>query len=324
MISKDVIGIGLSNIDLVAHVEDSFLEKHKVAKGQALRFDDLSFARLRADLKQYEAVPGGCAANTVCGLAASGVPTAFYGKIGSDGFESLYRSSFRDFMVEYEVEASSKESSQCATLVTPDGERSFAYIDGASWDLDSNDIDENVISSARIICTEIYMLEFGASKTLPGKIASIAKEHKIPLVMKIMDQDFARRHADWIKRMAQEGVLTLLIGNHLNLPALAGTGNIDDTIDALRAIGCETVMTANKDGSYHISKENVLHHPAYVLTNPSNTTGAGDQFLAGFLMGMLEHRPVMDCLSYASTCARQILMLDSARPALSGRSGIRF
>jgi sugar/nucleoside kinase (ribokinase family) len=33
----DVIGIGLANIDLVAHVKDEFLAKHKLPKGRCER-----------------------------------------------------------------------------------------------------------------------------------------------------------------------------------------------------------------------------------------------------------------------------------------------
>lgn len=84
----DVCGIGLSNIDLVAYVDEKFLAAHKVIKGRAHKMDDLSFARLRSDLEQFDAIPGGCSANVLCGLAAMGVATQFFGKIGSDLFRS--------------------------------------------------------------------------------------------------------------------------------------------------------------------------------------------------------------------------------------------
>ena len=70
----DVIGIGLANIDLISHVAESFLAQHKLTKHQAIRLNDLDFARLRAALTAYDIQPGGCAANTMCGLGAADVP----------------------------------------------------------------------------------------------------------------------------------------------------------------------------------------------------------------------------------------------------------
>ena len=83
----DVVGIGLANIDLIAHVDDQFLARYHLAKGQPTKIADLDFGRLRAELPAFDAVAGGCAANTMCGLANAGFATRFYGKTGSDPFD---------------------------------------------------------------------------------------------------------------------------------------------------------------------------------------------------------------------------------------------
>ncbi len=319
----DIVGIGLANMDLAAKVPDAFLERHKVPKGLVRKVDELSFARIRADLSHYDAMAGGCAANTICGMSAYGMDTAFFGKIGGDSFESLYRASFSDYMVQYAVSAADAESSQCAVLVTPDGERSFAYMDGASWDLSAGDIDEHVLRAARMIYTEIYLFEFGGGAAAK-KVFSIASDHKIPLVLKIMDQDFAHRHAAKIRALAQAGILNLIIGNHINLPALTGTMEGDDTRDALRGIGCDVLMTANRDGAYYITKKDVRSFPVPVIDAPRNTTGAGDQFAAGFLTGRLEGRGLEECMTHAAERAKLILMHDTPRPPLVSRHSIRF
>lgn len=320
---SEIVCIGLSNMDLMAHVPDGFLAQHKVPKGRATRVDELSFARIRASLPSYDAIPGGCAANTACGLAAYGIPAAFFGKIGNDSFESLYRASFSDYMVPYSVQAADAESSQCAVLVTPDGERSFAYMDGASWRLSADDIDENVLRAARMIYIEIYLFEFGDGSAAK-KVFSIASDFKIPLVLKIMDHEFAHRHAAKIRALAQAGILNLIIGNHINLPALTGTDEGEDTRDALRSIGCDVLMTANRDGAYYITKKDIQYFPVPVIDAPRNTTGAGDQFAAGFLAGRLEGRALEECMAHAAERAQLILMHDTPRPPLVSRHSIRF
>lgn len=320
----EVVGIGLANIDLVAHVEEDFLIRHRVPKGFAKKYDDLAFGRLRGDLEQYDAIPGGCVANTLCGLAAGGVPTQFFGKIGADSFESLYRASFQDYTVKYEVEAAQTESSQCAVLVTPDGERSFAYSPGASWDLSEEDIDEAVLAKARLIYAEVYAFEFGAERTTAKKIFETAKNNQVPLAMKVMDTDFGGRYAQHIKALADAGTLTLLIGNHENLPSVEGTRDWREAIETFKLWRCDVLMSANRDGCYFISSGRAEHFPVEPVLNPKNTAGAGDQFVAGFLTGWLDGRPVADCAAHGTMCARVILNHDMARPPLVNKHSISF
>lgn len=320
----EAIGIGLANIDLVAHVRDEFLTKHKVPKGGAKKFDDLSFARLRAELAQYDAIPGGCAANTVCGMAAYGVPSRFYGKIGEDSFESLYRASFADYTVGYDVPAGTEESSQCAVLVTTDGERSFAYTHGASWDLSAGDIDTDILAQAKLLVTEVYMFEFGRNNEVAKLVFETVQEHKTPLVMKVMDQDFGRRYAQKIRALGDAGILDLLVGNHENLPSLVGAATLTETLNALKDWKCDVLLTANTGGAYFISKGEVKHYEIEPVKNPKNTTGAGDQFLAGFLMGRMDGKRPGECIDFAAACAKTILMHDTARPPLVNKHSIRF
>ncbi len=320
----EVIGIGLANIDLVAHVKDEFLKNHKIAKGMAAKVDDLAFARLRADLPQFDAIPGGCAANTICGLASAGIATRFFGKIGEDSFESLYRASFGEYGVAYDVAAGTQESSQCAVLVTPDGERSFAYTHGASWDLNAQDLDTKALKDAAMLITEIYMFEFGQNNEVAKAVFETAQQSKTPLVMKIMDRDFARRYAQKIRALADAGILSLMVGNHENMPSLTGTAGIEDTLAFLKDWPCDVLMTANKAGAYFTGKGETAHCPITAVDNPKNTTGAGDQFLAGFLTGRLDNKPAAECMEYAASCAKTILMHDTARPPLVNRHSIRF
>lgn len=320
----ETIGIGLANIDLVAYVADDFLTRHKVAKGAARKFDDLSFARLRAELPHYDAIPGGCAANTLCGMAAYGMPSRFYGKIGEDSFESLYRASFADYTVAYDVTAGKDESSQCAVLVTPDGERSFAYTHGASWDLCPADIDPEALAAARLVISEVYLFEFGKNADVAKLVFETVQQNQVPLVMKMMDQDFGRRYAQKIRALGQAGILDLLVGNHENLPSLTGGGTLDETLAALKDWGHDILLTANTGGVYVITDGTVSHYAVEAVKSPRNTTGAGDQFLAGFLMGRTDGKPVQQCVEFAAQCAKSILMHDTARPPLVNRHSIRF
>lgn len=308
----------------MAHVKDAFLTRHGIPKGLAKEFDDLSFGRLRAELSEYDAIPGGCVANTLCGLAEKGLKTQFFGKIGNDEFESLYRASFEEYDVAYNVEASAQDSSQCAVLVTPDGERSFAYTHGASWDLSENDIDADALAQARLLYMEVYAFEFGKDCKLAQTFFESAARHKTPLAMKVMDPEFGTKYAQRIKALSDAGTLTLLIGNHENLPSVAGAANWREACETFKLWKSDVLLTAGLDGTYFISGGRVEHYPIEPLMNPKNTAGAGDQYVAGFLKGWLEGRPVAKCAEEGAMSARLILGHDMARPPLANKHSISF
>lgn len=319
----EVIGIGLANIDLVAYVKDSFLTQHKIPKGLAKKLGDLDFGRLRGDL-DFGAIPGGCIANTLCGLATEGVKTQFFGKIGDDSFRDTFRSSFNEYTVVFNVEAGKQESSQCAVLVTPDGERSFAYTSGASWDLTPSDLDEEAFARANLIYAEIYLFEFGQDRNTARFVFESAQRNSVPLAMKVMDAEFGKKYAQNIKTLSDSGTLKLLIGNHENLPSAAGADNYQDAIEIFKGWKCDVLLTLNKDGAYFISNGIATHYPITPVENPKNTTGAGDQFVAGFLSRWLNRKPIFECMEHAAYCARVILQHDTARPPLVNSHIIRF
>ena len=62
------------------------------------------------------------------------------------------------------------------------------------------------------------------------------------------------------------------------------------------------------NGTYHEIYEPDVEH------TPLNSSGAGDQFAAGFLEGFLHHHSVEACLVNAGRRAKDILMVNAPRP----------
>jgi sugar/nucleoside kinase (ribokinase family) len=310
----DVIGIGLANIDLISHVAESFLAQHKLTKHQAIRLNDLDFARLRAALTAYDIQPGGCAANTMCGLGAAGVPARFYGKIGHDMFESAFRSGFQPYGVAYDVPPSTDDSSQCAVLITPDGERSFAYTRGASWGLHPEDIDWAELTNAHLVYAEIYAMAFGGERALWPVLVNHLRESKVPLALKIVDREYAALYRAALFGLAEEGILTLIIGNTDNLMALAGRDTPMDAAQAFLKWNAAVLMTNGADGASYINGNDIYEHTPARVDNPVNSSGAGDQFAAGFIEGLLKDLPLRDTFELAEKRAKSILMINAPRP----------
>ncbi|HPF77840.1 MAG TPA: PfkB family carbohydrate kinase [Alphaproteobacteria bacterium] len=308
-----IVGIGLANIDLVAHVTDDFLTKHKVVKGQAVKFKNEKFLQLRSELNDIHIEAGGCVGNTLCGIGGKHKKT-FFGKIGNDDYAKLYRESFKKYGVIYPVQNGEVDSSQCAVLITPDGERSFAYIHGASWTLAPDDIYFDSIDHSDLIYTEIYAMAFGMQTGLWPALTNHLRHARVPMAMKVVDKEYMDLYRTALFGLAEEEVLTLLVGNKDNICGLARRPTIDEAFDVLSKWKCGVLLTDGAGGAYYGIDGERYHHKVDIIETPVNTSGAGDQFVAGFIEKWMEGKSVDQCMKTAEEKARAVLMIDSPRP----------
>ena len=68
----DVLGIGNAIVDILAKVEDDFLDAHAITKGAMQLIDEDQATRLYADMTAGVEISGGSAANTIAGIALLG------------------------------------------------------------------------------------------------------------------------------------------------------------------------------------------------------------------------------------------------------------
>ena len=80
----DVLGIGNAIVDVLAQVDDAFLESESLAKGGMALIDAERAATLSAAIAAERELSGGSVANTMVGLADLGGRAAFIGKVGTD------------------------------------------------------------------------------------------------------------------------------------------------------------------------------------------------------------------------------------------------
>jgi sugar/nucleoside kinase (ribokinase family) len=84
---------------------------------------------------------------------------------------------------------------------------------------------------------------------------------------------------------------------------LTGKSDPDEAVDALLGLGAQTViLKLGLEGALARNRSVTLSVPAY-SANVVDTTGAGDNFVAGFISGMLQRRSLRSCLEWASATA---------------------
>lgn len=80
--------------------------------------------------------------------------------------------------------------------------------------------------------------------------------------------------------------------------------DIDDVKEAMRTISSKAdlvVVTMGKEGAIFYDGERFLYTPGIDVPFVS-AVGSGDSFLAGFICGLLDKRPIDECLKLANAC----------------------
>ena len=98
--------------------------------------------------------------------------------------------------------------------------------------------------------------------------------------------------------------LDYLFPNYEEAKAVSGLSEPDEIADAFLDCGVSCmVIKMGKDGCFIKTKEQRLVIPAYPHTRCIDTTGAGDNFAAGFLYALSEHMALADCGRFANMTA---------------------
>ncbi len=312
----NVVGIGLANIDLVSHIEESFLSDHGLVKGHSKKLNMEQFFTLRDELPNPRIEAGGCVGNMLCGLDKTNIKTTFFGKIGTDAYTKIYRNSFKKYNVLYPIKNADEPSSQCIVLITPDGERTFVYIRGASWTLSPDDIYFGEIAQSDIIYTEIYALAFGMKTGLWPNLINHMRNISGTMAIKIIDHEYTDLYKTTLFGLAEERILTLIVGNKSNICSLTERDTVDGALNVLSKWNCATLLTDGVNNAYYNKGQTRYVHAITPIENPLNTHGAGDQFVAGFLEKWLFYAPISECMKNAEEHARKVIMNDSPRPPL--------
>ena len=93
---KKVLGMGAALVDILANVDDAWIESQGVQKGGMNMVDWPQMEKFLAALKNPLRVPGGSTCNTMVGLSRLGGKAAFISKIGNDELGKLFQEHLKN------------------------------------------------------------------------------------------------------------------------------------------------------------------------------------------------------------------------------------
>jgi fructokinase len=312
--NKKILGIGNAIVDVLAKVDDEFLNKNKLTKGSMKLINKAEFEDLKKDIKIEKVVAGGSVANTMAGIAHLKGNPSFIGKINSDNFGKMYRKSLQDINVNFSYLEKDEDLSTGASiiLITPDSERTMCTYLGISSHLSADDVNENNIIDHELIFLEGYLWDKGTSEKMFKQAISIAKKNKIRIAMSLSDIFCVTRHKEDFYNLLKND-LDILIGNENEINELANKKNLLDSVNQLKELNKLVVITRSENGSMAVKNNEIITCNSIKVNKVLDLTGAGDLFAAGFLKEYLNKSDIKKCLETGSILASKIIQKIGAR-----------
>ena len=314
----DVAAIGNAIVDVIAPAEDSFLEANGLAKGGMMLVDQAQSKALYAKMAPGVEASGGSAANTVAGLASFGGKGAFLGKVADDQLGEVFAHDMRAIGARFENTplVGGLATAACMINVTPDGQRTMCTFLGASTAFTEADVDAEVIEASKIVYLEGYLFDADAARRAFAKAAGLARASGRMLALTLSDGFVVERHREGLLGFIETQV-DLLFANEVEAKALFQTDSFDHAAGALRERVKLAAVTRGEHGSVILTDGERLTVAAEPVEKVVDTTGAGDQYAAGFMFGLSRGRSLQACGKLASLAAAEVISHYGPRPLVS-------
>jgi sulfofructose kinase len=278
MLKIDVVGLGVSTIDIVTLVD------HFPAQEEIQRALDMTVQG------------GGPVATAIVALARLGARAAMLDAVGDDWRGSLILEEFRQEGVEtgHIQRCPGRTSATACVLVQREtGARTIVYLPGTTPELSPRDLPREAIESARILhmngrhpeaCPQAcrWARAAGALVSFDGGADRYRPEMRalLPLTdICIVARDFAEKYS---QEKEIPAAAARLLGEGPRL----------------------VVVTDGTLGSWIYPRDGrAFHQPAYRVPEVVDTTGCGDAYHGAFLFGLLQGWPLEKVASHASAAA---------------------
>ena len=315
MADLDVVGIGNALVDVLSHESDAFLIAQGLTKGAMQLVDEAHSRALYAAMGPAVEVSGGSAANTMVGVASFGSRAHYIGKIRDDQLGDVFSHDLCAVGVGFSTSAATNGPStgRCLIVVTPDAQRTLTTYLGASVHLSPNDVDKDVIERAAIVYLEGYLFDPPEAQRAFHVAAGVAHAAGRRVALTLSDPFCVDRHRAAFRELVERHV-DILFANEAEIRALYQAPDFDTALQQVRRHCAIAALTRSERGSVVVAGDDVHVIDAKRVGAVVDTTGAGDLYAAGFMVGLSRNRDLATCGRLGSLAAGEVISHVGARP----------
>lgn len=314
----DVAAIGNAIVDVIAPCDEAFLAANALEKGSMMLVDQAQSAALYAKMASGVETSGGSAANSIAGLASFGGKGAFMGKVAKDWLGEVFAHDMRAIGARFENAPLVGGPGTAISMinVTPDAQRTMCTYLGASVEFADDDVEDAVVQGAKIVYLEGYLFDAEAARRAFAKAAALAHGAGRMIALTLSDAFMVERHRAALLGFTETQV-DLLFANEAEVCSLFETSDFDAAVEQLRPKVKLAAVTRGASGSVILSGGERVSVAAHPVEKVVDTTGAGDQYAAGFMFGLSRGRPLQQCGKLASLAAAEVISHYGPRPQVA-------
>ncbi len=318
----DLLAIGNAIVDVLAQTDDAFIARQKelygMEKSAMTLIDEPRAVQLYGEMPAGIESSGGSAGNTIAGFASFGGKGAYIGKVAKDQLGEVFSHDLKAQGVVFNTQplAVGAPTARCLILVTPDGERTMNTFLGAAVELSPIDIDEELVSSARITYLEGYLFDPPQAKEAFRVASELAHKAGRKVSLSLSDPFCVNRHRADLQTFVEDHV-DILFANEEEAKALYESASFEAAVESLKG-KCEVIaITRSEKGSVILAGDKLIEIKPETGVNLVDTTGAGDQYAAGFLYGYTQGMTLEMCGRLGSMAAAEVISHMGPRPGVT-------
>lgn len=278
-----------------------------------------------ASFRKY---PGGAPANVAVGISRLGVTCGFIGKVGADSFGAFLKTSLKKNGVNIEGIVDTKEAPTALAFVSRSttGERHFLFYRDPCADvlLTEDDLPQDWLSRIKYLHIGGVSLTRNPSRQTTLRAIEIARKNGA-----IITFDPNLRLDLWSGGLQEcrKILHQVLARTDIFLPSkhelllIMNTGQIDDALHHTHELGPHTIcLKCGADGSRISTKTATGRYDQFsqkaLDVNVVDTTGAGDGFNAGFIVGLAKGMNIREAVRKGTAVASLVITKIGAMTAL--------
>ena len=316
--THDLCAVGNAIVDVLAPCDDAFLEREGLVKGSMMLIDEARAVSLYAAMAAGVEASGGSAGNTIAGAASFGGRAAYIGKVAEDQLGQVFRHDMQAIGATFDTAylSSGPATGRSLINVTGDGQRTMSTFLGAANQLTPDDIDADLVRNSEILYLEGYLFDPADARAAFVRAAEIAHTAGRRVAVTLSDTFVVDRWRDELLPFIESSV-DIVLANEAELLSLFQETDFEAALARLRPIVEVAAVTRSEKGSVIVRDEQRVEVAAYPVDTVVDTTGAGDQYAAGFLLGLARGLSLEDAGKLGSLAAAEVIAHWGPRPMTS-------
>ncbi len=312
--STQLLGISNAIVDVLAHIDDDFLDSIAAVPGSMTLIDQQRAHEIYSMMGPATEMSGGSVANTIAGFANLGGAAAYNGRVKADQLGAIFNHDVRSLGIDIRLEPGPDglPTARSHVLISADGQRTMQTYLGACTELSVNDITTETVGSPKAILLEGYIWDLPEGPALARKAIDIAAQNGVAVALSLSDSFCVERHRESFNDAIQDGV-KIVVADEDEIRALMQTTTFDDALQALHNYDNLFAMTRSDKGSVIVHGDEKVVQAATPVKEVVDTTGAGDAYTAGFLYGWVNDRSLAECAKLGTFCGTTVIQQLGAR-----------